>query len=301
MATNLRNLLSKKDAVSKHAYEDTGLPRFPLEGYETINIPVTGLFDMSHNQHCEPDSHHFTMYPDWEVPSGVTDVIFEIWGGGGAGAGSCCCHLSIPGGAGAYAYKRLLNSEVVPGCKYTICIAQASERASACRGRRGCKSYILGHNLNNFCAEGGHGGSTYCNGCSSANTNLLTPRFGCTDGCIMGCCAVYYGADYGAYGLPSSYKPTSSGGEARCCNHIRFAYPGGLINSRGGWSEVGQSCYQRNCALSETKRAMGIVGFGGSYCNAYIPGFPGGSAYNCDDSVYCGVMGMPGYARISFK
>ena len=92
-----------------------------------------------------------------------TDVIFEIWGGGGGGAVSCCCsHRRHPGGAGAYAYKRLTGNEVVAGCKYQICIAASSCRTTSKSGRRGCKTYITGHNLSNFCAEGGHGGCSFC-------------------------------------------------------------------------------------------------------------------------------------------
>lgn len=302
MAINLRTLLSKKEVSDFRYNNDTGLPYYPLEGYEVINIPAHGNSRWNNaSTHSNPDDYHYTYYPDWTIPAGATDVIFEIWGGGGAGGGNCCCFAGPPGGAGAYAFKRLIGSEVVPGCKYQICVARMADRSNSCSGRRGCKSYVIGHNLTNFCAEGGHGGNGgYLRGCQNVGTGTITSRYGCGT-CEMGCCAIFCGADFGAYGLPGSYRPVSDGGSSRCCNSMRFPYSGGLVNRYGGWIEVGHGCKDRDCGMEEQMRAAQQVGFGGTYCRAYVPGFPGSTAYNCDDSVYCGGPGFPGYARIAWK
>lgn len=341
MATNLRTLLGKKvlrDYGSASDYQNgagqmtggpyrwensgisgTGngegnlLPMFPLEGYNTLVFVATGGNWVTPDEHpgSGPDAKHNTYYPDWEVPAGATDLIFELWGGGGAGGGNCCCHSGPPGGSGAYAYKRLMGDEVVPGCKYQLCVAPLSQRSSSCSGRRGCKTFVVGHNIPTvandgyaFCAEGGHGGNgSYCYGCCSDGKNVWA-RYKCVDSnnnpeCQMGCCALYYGADYGAHGLPGWYLPRRT--DNRCCNHWGVPYPGGLVNSRGGWIEVGQVCEARNCAYCEQNRALKQVGFGGAYCFGYVPGMGGSTAYNCENSVYCGTAGYPGMIRVHWK
>lgn len=323
MAQNLRELLRKKvpgdygqanNQMSNNFGGDSFngevgdlLPRYPLEGYNTIYITAARNGNMSprhRDGHDGRDEYHNTYYPDWCIPEGSTDVIFELWGGGGAGAGNCCCFSGAPGGSGAYAYKRLIGDEVVPGCAYQICVAGISDRTASCSGRRGCKTYVIGHNLAtiavegyNFCAEGGHGGNSRCRGCCNQGVNIW-PRYGCTE-CTSGCCAQYYGADYGAHGLPGYYFPRSD--DDRCCNQWGLPYPGGLMNSRGGWIHIGQRCTGRNCASCEQSAAQAQVGVGGSYCRSYVPGMGGSTAFNCENGVYCGQAGNPGMVRISWK
>jgi len=320
MATNLRNLLGKKvTAQTSGAASDKEvkvgdevitdlLPQYPLEGYSTIYITATGgslNSTLSTHPGDGRDAHHNTYYQDWEIPTGASDVIFELWGGGGAGGGNCCCHVGPPGGSGAYAYKRLCGAEVVPGCKYQVCVAGLSDRASSCSGRRGCKTYVIGHNLASvancgfdFCAEGGHGGNgSYCYGCCNDGKNIWG-RYLCGT-CEAGCCALFYGADYGSYGLPGYYMPRRQ--DERCCNQWGIPYPGGLMNSRGGWIHIGQSCGGKNCGACEQARAMSQVGVGGSYCTAYVPGMGGSTAYACDTDIRCGSPGSPGMVRISWK
>lgn len=313
MAINLRTLLSKKDALDVHPNDDNLLPRFPLEGYTTLYVLSHGCqWRTADSMAGTATNYHYNYYPQWEIPAGTTDVIFELWGGGGAGAGNCCCHSGPPGSSGAYAAKRLTGNQVVPGCTYELCVAPGSDRASGCSGRRGCTTFIIGHNLASlancgfdFCAEGGHGGNgSYCYGCCADQTNLIRPRHLCCDAngnpeCRDGCCALYFGADWGAYGVPSFYTPTSTG--ERCCNSIGFAYPGGLINSKGGWIHFPHRCQGRSCSMCEQRDAAGLVGVGGSYCMSYVPGMGGATAYNCENDVYCGGPGAPGMIRISYK
>jgi hypothetical protein len=138
--------------------------------------------------HCAVN--HQTHYSAirWKAPVNTSFIKFEIWGQGGSGGGSCCCMWGGPGGGGAYAFKIICAKEYgdLSGCPYELCIATGS----CCRpegnqfGQQGCKSYIVGHGLCNFCAEGGHGGITKCalnNGCCFCWGNNWSPASSCLD------------------------------------------------------------------------------------------------------------------------
>ena len=139
----------------------------------------------------------------WTVPSYVTQVQFEIWSGGGGGAGmtcSNCCSYSFGGAGGNYATKTITTR---PGCTYTICAGGAwrCTKSHTCTGGMGCKSYITGYNLSNFCTVGGCGGYM-CNGDDNGPTGLQT----CANCNVCG----IYGADFGATGS-TGYKLSHSG------------------------------------------------------------------------------------------
>lgn len=96
----------------------------------------------------------------WTVPAGATKVRFELWGAGsGSGAPNCCGHYPF-GPNGAYASVIM---DAVPGCEYTLCAGCAHCCLLYCCQNTdvsGCKSYVTGYGLTNFCAEGGCG--QYC-------------------------------------------------------------------------------------------------------------------------------------------
>ena len=101
----------------------------------------------------------------WCVPSNVYKVTFEIWGGGGGGPGHTCCNncsFAIGGQGGYYAIKTI---DTNPGCQYTICAGGSwrCEKSHTCTAGMGCRSYVNGYNLSNFCVEGGCPG-WMCNG-----------------------------------------------------------------------------------------------------------------------------------------
>ena len=101
----------------------------------------------------------------WTVPSNVSKVTFEIWSGGGGGAGSSCCNYcmhSAGGSGGNYAVKTV---STCPGCAYTICAGGTwrCSKSHTCTAGMGCRSYVNGHNLSNFCVTGGCPG-WMCNG-----------------------------------------------------------------------------------------------------------------------------------------
>ena len=106
------------------------------------------------NMHNCDDSyrHYYMQY--WCVPCGTTSITWEIWGGGGSGGGACCCQQGVPGGAGAYARKTLHYPEIQGGWCYCMYVASSTCCSQCCCGIRGCKSYVCGCNLSNFCVEG---------------------------------------------------------------------------------------------------------------------------------------------------
>ena len=101
----------------------------------------------------------------WCVPDNVYKVTFEIWGGGGGGPGHTCCNncsFSIGGAGGNYALKTI---DTNPGCQYTVCAGGSwpCGKSHGCSAGMGCRSYVNGHNLSNFCVTGACGG-WMCNG-----------------------------------------------------------------------------------------------------------------------------------------
>jgi hypothetical protein len=149
----------------------------------------------------------------WCVPDGASTVTFEIWSGGGGGPGHTCCNccsFTIGGAGGNYASKTI---NTTPGCQYSICAGGSwpCGKAHTCSASLGCKSYINGHNLSNFCTIGGCGG-WMCNG------DAWGPRhthFGCENCNICG----IFGADFGAMGT-TGWKA----GHGGC--HCNYTYSG---------------------------------------------------------------------------
>ena len=115
----------------------------------------------------------------WRAPQGTKYIKFEVWGGGGSGAGVNCCGFGYPGGSGAYAWKELCCREYgdLSGCPYEMNVS-----VSSCIGPRvqygfhGCKTYVRGYGLDNFCANGGGSGWNQCNGVVCGNTDYETQR-----------------------------------------------------------------------------------------------------------------------------
>lgn len=195
-----------------------------------------------------------TAYRQWCmgycVFPGVTTLQFEIWGGGGGGAGACCCQQGSPGGSGAYAIKTLcacdLGLDTLGGMCYLLCIAPNSQCSVNCTGCQGCKTWITGCGLSNFCAEGGMSGRTCCfifhdqhganltgtygpggsgpSAWNSAGCYTLDPVSGC---CYRCDCSCYYGADFGVPGRPGWFRVDCICGNT-CFVRMGLAQPGGF-------------------------------------------------------------------------
>lgn len=212
----------------------------------------------------------------WTVPSGVSTVTFEIWSGGGGGPGHTCCNccsFAIGGSGGSYATKTI---NTTPGCAYTVCSGGAwpCGKSHTCTASMGCKSYVQGHNLSNFCAIGGCGG-WMCNG------DAWGPRH--THACnTCNICGVF-GADFGMGGT-SGWHP----GHGYC--HCIYTYSGtgqapligkmAVSVTNEGWC---------NCGCHIEWPAGGGMAGTSSYCGNWAKCCAGGSG-----------QGGSGVTRITF-
>ena len=95
---------------------------------------------------------------NWTVPSGVTNVQFQLWGPGGGTSSNCCCGGNPFGPSGAYA---VVQMDVTAGDVYCLC----GGCAYCCCGRQttpgicGTPTFISGPGLC-ICADSGI--SCYC-------------------------------------------------------------------------------------------------------------------------------------------
>lgn len=128
----------------------------------------------------------------WTVPSGLSWIRFEMWGGGGSGAGACCCQQGCAGGSGSYAIRKLEGAEVVAGCVYTICAAGSTCSPSTCCGFPGNTSFVTGFNLGTFCARGGCRGNTSCNGFCNIYTCQSCANTCCSASCDLALCGYHH-------------------------------------------------------------------------------------------------------------
>lgn len=301
----------------------------------------------------------------------------------------------IPAGSGAYAYKCVCTGEELGGCVYEFCIARSSCRSPMPKGDRGFKSFIVGYGLNNFCAEGGGGGTSACFSCGMClcdyptifnqgetilgnncmgctHTNLYgvddNPRSGipnlcdcmqpgqsygtgainpfdmydnsrfccgrqgtgyhdlvglgntfgsfgrrvrfncninpCYGGILHGCrfCAPYFGADGGSRGLPGGLgSPCNHDTGDRCMNLQYIPYPGGLINTRGGWIPLRMATM--NYSPSEHIQAAESFGYGSNANSAacsFIPGIGGETSSSEGGNCYNGSGGGSGQVIITY-
>ena len=158
----------------------------------------------------------------WCVPSCcICKVEFEVWGGGGGGGGSCCCMHGASGYSGQYnkctvcAAQQGVNQ--LDACCYCICAGAVTCRHPGNGGFDGCKSFVVGPGLDNFCACGGchgyaccFGGASYSWGCQFRQ-NWQTGQPHCRWQCdkyweersARECCCEYgkeYWGQIGSYG-----------------------------------------------------------------------------------------------------
>lgn len=164
-----------------------------LDTASTADVPVSTYYGPQgaheiyfRGAHCWEygDTHSYDrQYMNWCVPNScICKVQFELWGGGGGGGGSCCCMTPWPAHAGQYAKCTVCAADrgisALDNCCYILCVASGTCRYPASGGFDGCKSFIIGPGLDNFCACGGcYGGSCcfghagYSGGCQTRMTS----------------------------------------------------------------------------------------------------------------------------------
>jgi len=314
---NLRTLLGSSD-TNFTGIHSGGIGRLRDGQVTWFSAHMCGTCDSTELTCCQAPAGDYTSgynnysYCCWKVPSypgtGTTVVTFEIWGSGGGGAGACCCAYGIPAGAGAYAYKTVIG--VTSGTVYNFCIGSMTCRNPGPTGIDGCKTYVTGIGLTNFCAEGGVKGCSFCQ-CQFWQRCHFKTAIGATEGfggnrdivgfntSCVGCCSLYYGADGGAYGLPGAYQLACH--ERRCWNKYYIPYSGGLVNQQGGYL-VQDVCENSSCGYFAQCSAAGELGFSAqSDQNSYVPGLAGVSAHVCGGSCCCGTQGWAGAVRVTVR
>jgi len=192
----------------------------------------------------------------WQVPANTTSVTFEIWSGGGAGAGNarCECAATTQGGAGGnYAVKTITTT---PGASYRVCAGgtwpcyRTYQTASM-----GCKSFVQGTGLSNFCVTGGCGGINFC------SPHYCPRRSGSCANCNI--CGIF-GADFGIMGTPGHYM--GSGDLTNWCN--RQMHFTGVAPFVGVFQSLGPREYECICGCRTNFPAGGGLPGTSSCCGA---------------------------------
>ncbi len=262
------------------------------------------------NDGCGYDGYRGYYMQHWCVPCGTTQITFELWGGGGGGGGACNCMSGIPGGAGAYARKTLHtcdHGQDMGGWCYYFCVGRPTHCASGCHGVQGCKTYICGCQLDNFCAEGGLPGKTCC--CAFWHDDFrCKSRVYFWDGSSNGgecggynpctACSLYYGADFGIGGKPGFFNTYDSSNN--CYAKLMLPYPARLIDDMGGHmtsQNKGDHC------LNDGAFCHGTTPWAHNEDCSAGPGLPGTgapSATSKGGGCCCGWRGGGGFIKVTY-
>jgi len=308
---NLRGLLGKEyastlpDAVAKYG------------SFSKIRDGKVHNFASYCNMHNCDDSyrHYYMQY--YCVPCGTTQITWELWGGGGSGGGACCCQQGAPGGSGAYARKTLEYPQIQGGWCYCMYVAPSTCCSQCCDGIRGCKTYVQGCNLSNFCAEGGLPGKTCCfaywdttyacqpridwggdktEGSKLAGTAPTTDGYGHYN--RVNDCSCYYGSDCGLPGRMGWFNNYCT--QNNCYAKIGLPYQGKLIDDMGGHITVNNG---GNACNNEGAYCSGTTPWAyNENCNGG-PGMPGVGAPSstaCGGSCCYGRRGVGGFIKVTF-
>lgn len=287
--SNLRGLLGK-ETVTSLTTSAASLPGLN-DGKVFILSPYCNL------DNCDTSYFNYCIV-NWCVPCGTTQATFEIWGGGGSGGGACCCQQGIPGGSGAYARKTLQFPNIQGGWCYSLSVAPPTCCSACCCGIRGCKSFVTGCNLSNFCADGGLPGKTCCFAYWSSDFNCIGRVYfsGCGGWNPVTDCACGYGADCVVPGRPGYFETYCNCDT--CWVKLGISYPAKLINSEGGhmiYNNSGNACINNSAYCGgSTPWAFN------TNCNVTIPGTGAPSGTSCAGGCCYGTRGVGGLLKITY-
>lgn len=130
----------------------------------------------------------------WTVPTGVSNIFVQVWGGGGGGAMNCSWKVGGPGGGGGYAHKSIA---VTAGQVFCYCAGgggQGGNYPSSKNGFVGCHSVFWGPTgapahcvISCGGCGGGCNGTTYgfrsCGGCSTGGDICIQGGEGFQNSC----------------------------------------------------------------------------------------------------------------------
>ena len=275
----------------------------------------------------------------WTVPTGVTSITVELWGGGGgggSGANANCCGGSPGGGAGGFTQRKFA---VVPGDVITLCAGQggcsgggvSDQTSYCCCGSQGCCSFVMRNG--NICIDswGGKYGQSSC-------------YYHC--GCVQRACGSCYSQDdptgdngnnQGCTGYspdmraaPTQAMTPGCGGNCSAQSSLSGSAPFG---GDGQWKMYRCDCWAYIRFNTSCTNTFGVAGVGGdpgpagqsfnlpgtawyacstssySQCERHNPtppgNFPGGGGASGHNPQCCykkttGGMGAPGYIRVWF-
>jgi hypothetical protein len=269
----------------------------------------------------------------WCVPPlGACKLRIEIWGGGGMGSGLQCQSLGVAGYSGEYNSRILCASDLTldnfDNQCYLMCVGMANCCANCVGGCMGCKSYVAGPGLDNFCAEGGYGGKA-----SGICCGFNNPAYGCTtnigNNCCSNCgCTPAYCCWHESVNAPfNEAARKAKEEEGTCYTGITASYiqsdcccrnqagrkwynpmPGGLMGKFGTYAVYGSHCTECTgtcwtCTEPERANNSGGIfpGLGSSTCMwGGPPGMGGGTGnLGCCYTCYCGGTGATGAIRFT--
>ena len=297
MAKNTNQAL---ELMANHVYEtQSEIAEFQATNETAINSAVsTGLGDIQTlidtGVSSEPQKHFYIYNTNhwsvtnggcclhWTVPSGTQIITFEILSGGGPGGSAGHDYDSGHGGAGGNYNEKTIcldaghfNSAPGSESSYTLCSGGTSQ-CSCCTTcnracRHGCTSYVNGPGLSNFCAIGGHGGSTSwdvmsnCYNCHIGNNQC--DRGNWNAGWVgHNCNEATQGGDMCFRGINSAFHK-----EYDCCTHIGTTTggPSGPFTVSG--SGIGKQWCTGNSACCSAHSAFPGGGGAGSSHGAGTP------------------------------
>lgn len=300
----LRDLFGKFEQVTQSEIDSGDVVLSGIDGR------MFSVDTFCHNTDNGPnccDAYNANRIQYWCTPTGTTKLRFEVWGGGGAGASMRGCHGGISGGSGAWARVDVDSDDITAGDCYDMCSGWGGRwYCCSCIGCRGCKSYVTGTGLNNFCADGGFGGYVYCycyyRQCciSGPNGDGRSVDYGWHYMGRSGCCSPYYGTSCGEYGVPGWYTNyCGCGSDTNNCWIKQWVPHSPGLNSLGaahaGVRVQGHACRNEWSHCS-------VVGGTGGRSHYNFPRAGGGySGTTCGDGLCCGAPGGTGMVRVTYK
>lgn len=269
----------------------------------------------------------------WCVPNNlnICKLRVEIWGGGGNGSGVRCNSMGVPGYAGEYNSRILCADEVGVNCFDGQCYYAYVSVPGCCANCYGacfgCKSYVDGPGLSNFCAEGGYGGfgEGICYGhqcsyyvCCTRIGNNCWSNCGCTPAyCCWheNTCAPQdvdarkeYEEKGTCYnGIVASYRQIDYDCRSMSFKKFYTPLPGGLVGKYGTYlahQTPCSDCYYGACWFCNERyrfnNAPGVMpGLGNSCQFGGVPGMGGGTG-DLGCCYYCFCSGTGGSGAVRF-
>jgi len=262
----------------------------------------------------------------WTVPSGVTQVQWQVWGAGAGGAVGCCCGGGQYGANGAYVTTTM---NVNAGDQYHV-VAGCSCQIMCCSNNwagYGCGSYVTGAGISCLCADGGCTQNCDVMNCERYHRGMSSchkfQNFACTDSgpcycssgeyCFASSCATcgfvenhLNPARNGCVNISSSCNPTNSftlgsyhGGGCLDTNNYGYHTQPPHIDETHVMSDSSNTTNWDGCF---TFTSHGCIGGCACNCKNWKPGFGGyGSHVMGGYNTYKGSIGNGGMVKISWK